>query len=543
MEGNLNLSSSLPPLIDVPAEVFELDKHIEQDEKFWEIVPLLNLDLSFNKITSLNELVGNLVDCISFKIRNNSLTTIPESFYRGCISLRHVDFDNNRLSEVSESVRSLGNLKEFIVSNNQLRSVPTALFQILSLQHLELQNNQLVSFPSSTWSTPSLLHLNVANNRIAQLPACIGGLRTLEVLFCQSNNLSSLPDLSQLSSLKFLDASQNQLTDFPRLPVPRKGGRSQLVQLFVGYNRIDRLHMEGLLAQCASLCELLVHNNQLTELPAELELLAQLKILDASNNAVRELPAGLGYMASLQRLKVDGNPIKSIRQLLLSKPTNELKTYLRTRGPSLCCPDGGSEGGKDSGLDGQVQFRMRDITAGVLDLSGLDLTGVSAQWVADLRQLPAFASLHSLDLSRNSLCEVPSVLRELTAVKVLLLANNTLCHGSSGGSAGGGEALRAVASLDVSQNRLSAEAFEALLLQANRHTLTELAANNNSLGRLPPHLSRMTALRSLRLCGCQIATLRDLDLRALQQLETLDVSCNKLEELPDALLSPGCALE
>ena len=64
------------------------------------------------------------------------------------------------------------------------------------------------------------------------------------------------------------------------------------------------LHQSGL-------CELLLHNNRLQQLPDSLECLASLAVLDVSNNDLRDLPASLGWMEKLQHVKAEGNLIKT----------------------------------------------------------------------------------------------------------------------------------------------------------------------------------------------------------------------------------------
>jgi Leucine-rich repeat (LRR) protein len=544
-EGILNLSSSLPPLQQIPKEVFQLDAFIEEDEKFWEVVPLSSLDLSFNKIVELPQEIGSLGDCISLKMRNNLLQSLPDSLFT-CPIIRHLDFDNNKISMLSNAVGQMNCLKEFILSNNQLRQLPENLFQIASLLRLELQNNQLTSLGSrdNNWSLTSILYLNIANNKLVELPDSICNLLQLETLYCQSNALNVLPDLSRLHSLKFLDASQNQLTRFPILPRPRQGQtlKSKLVHVYLGYNQILEMDVEGLLGHAASLSELMVHNNRLGEVSGDLEALRALKVMDVSNNNIRDLPAALGWMANLQRLKVDGNSIKSIRQALLTGPAADLKTYLRTRGPSTLA--GEAEASADSLRGDQIQFRLRDITGGVLDLSGLGLAALPGNLIAELSCLPAFATLHTVNLGGNGLSDIPRQLGELLTVKAVHLSGNRLNEASPPddrfGSSRSSVFPNGLTSLDVSMNRLSVTQLDFIIGQVNPRSLTALVVNNNVLPFLSPRLSMLGNLRVLRASFCGLTSIEDLDFGALPGLETLDVSNNKLESLGWGLFEEGC---
>ena len=115
----------------------------------------------------------------------------------------------------------------------------------------------------------------------------------------------------------------------PSLPV-----KGQLDRIHIGENLLTALDMSALVPSAGTLTELLVQGNQLSDCPDSIVALTSLKILDISNNSLTNLPHALGYMPSLGKILVEGNPIRTIRRTLLSTPVAEdLKIYLRTRGP------------------------------------------------------------------------------------------------------------------------------------------------------------------------------------------------------------------
>ncbi len=154
---------------------------------------------------------------------------------------------------------------------------------------------------------------------------------------------------------------------------------------------------------------------------------------------------------------------------------------------------------------------------------------------------PAFASLHTLTLSRCWLDKVPGFVRELDELLELRLDGNQL------GALEHVDALNALQRLDASQNRLRefpAEACRPALrhldlrdnpittLSTGIRTLTELRTlllRNARLGTLPtlglPKLARLEATR------CGVAAVESL--AQLERLETLDLRDNELRELPD----------
>ena len=217
-QGTLNMSSCVPPMTSIPMEVFNLEKFIEEGEKFWEFEPLKSLDLSFNKICCIPDEVCNLIDCTSMKFRDNCIENIPDTLYEGCISLKHLDIGSNKLTCLSGRIANLCFLKDLLLSNNQLTDVPSELMDCQSMVTLELDHNKLRSLPDHRWQLNMLVSLNVSHNSLQCLPSSLGNITTLEIINCGSNCISQLPDLSRLTSLRILDASQNALVEFPSLP-------------------------------------------------------------------------------------------------------------------------------------------------------------------------------------------------------------------------------------------------------------------------------------------------------------------------------------
>ena len=86
-----------------------------------------------------------------------------------------------------------GHLNEFNVSNNLLKALPKGI--------CDMKDN--------------LLHLAADHNMLTTIPEFLTCLGKLQILSLQSNQLSSLPDLAGLDSLKTLDVSNNRLESLP----------------------------------------------------------------------------------------------------------------------------------------------------------------------------------------------------------------------------------------------------------------------------------------------------------------------------------------
>jgi len=66
--------------------------------------------------------------------------------------------------------------------------------QLTQLQELNFYNNQLISLPDSIGELPKLQILNLNDNNLTLLPDSIGQLTQLQILKLNCNNLTFLPN-------------------------------------------------------------------------------------------------------------------------------------------------------------------------------------------------------------------------------------------------------------------------------------------------------------------------------------------------------------
>ena len=290
--GCLNLSSR--HLQQIPSEIFCLDAHVEEGEKFWEVYPLSKVDLSYNEISHLNQEFSQLVDLTSLKVRANRVSTLP-SFILGP-KLRHLDLSSNAISVCESSISGYLDLQECFLQDNSIDTFPSCVLSARDLLVLDLSNNRITEVPDDICHLRCLTRLSMNGNKLEALPQAfgmtLGGLVTLDL---RKNQLTSLPPLTGLTSLQVVDLGENSLSHFPLF-----SPQSVLSILHLDCNRI--VSMDGAaLAVLSGLCELHVHDNKLSALCPEVSALRRLKVLDVSNNDIGDLPASLGYMESLQR--------------------------------------------------------------------------------------------------------------------------------------------------------------------------------------------------------------------------------------------------
>ncbi len=258
-----NRLTHLPPYFNVFQSLRMLNvssNYLEELPEFLcELTGLVDLDLSFNSISSLPDAIGNLVNLDRLCITNNALQkTLPDTFSQ-LTKLKEVDIRYNALTSIDviadlplvESISADHNavsvfegtfenikvlrlnsnpvtkfeilnktlsLKRLNLSNAKLAHIPDASFDKMpNLEELVLDKNHFVSLPSHIGKLQKLEKFSIARNILSSLPPEIGCLRALKFFNISRNNLKKLPsEIWWAKSLETLNISSNVLTDFPK---------------------------------------------------------------------------------------------------------------------------------------------------------------------------------------------------------------------------------------------------------------------------------------------------------------------------------------
>ncbi|OHS99968.1 protein phosphatase 2C [Tritrichomonas foetus] len=335
-------------------------------------LPALNsLDLSKNRISSL----PNLAQCCpTLRTLNLDDNLITEFNCQLPNTLQDISLLSNNISEISENVTNLPNLKTLAISGNKLTHVPklpptmgkfiayqnniktidpqeTPMLQLLAFSHNELEEipetgmkGDTINFDHnllkeiSLKSLPKNLRiLDVSFNQIDKLPSELfeSNLYKLEAGF---NNISEIPNEITNSNLKILNVSHNPIKSLPKMPkgIERVTASycniSFVDDIFEECNFLKLVDFSGNqlvgFPQVPSITYLYLSQNQLTVFPFIGE---HTKVIDVSYNKIEKLPEcikgsditvlNLSFneirafprtheMPLLQYLKVTGNPIK-----------------------------------------------------------------------------------------------------------------------------------------------------------------------------------------------------------------------------------------
>lgn len=137
---------------------------------------------------------------------------------------------------------------------------------------------------------------------------------TLEILDLSGNALSELPaELTQLGKLRVIFCSDNQFTTLPEV----LGRCPELSMVGFKANRIRRVSAESLPAK---LRWLILTDNEIEELPAELGQRTQLQKLMLAGNRLQTLPASLANCQRLELIRIAANQLQELPAWLLDLP-------------------------------------------------------------------------------------------------------------------------------------------------------------------------------------------------------------------------------
>ncbi|THG07125.1 hypothetical protein TEA_000687 [Camellia sinensis var. sinensis] len=300
-------------------------------------------------------------------------------------------------------------LKELVKRYSEFINFPIYLWATKEVD-VEASNNCITSLPEELVNCSKLSKLDVEGNKLTVLSESIfASCIMLTELNASKNLLSGMPQsIGSLSRLIRLDLHQNRISSIPSSIM----GCSSLVEFYMGNNLLSSLPAEiGALPRLGTFD---LHSNQLKEYPVEACKL-RLSVLDLSNNSLSGLPSEIGMMTTLRKLLLMGNPMRSLRSTLVNGPTPALLRYLRSRLPA----DEESAASTPT-KDNVVSMAARmSITSKELSLGGLGLSAVPSE-VCESREVT------KVDLSKNSIEELPAELSSCVSLEALILSRNKI---------------------------------------------------------------------------------------------------------------------
>ncbi|EGD79461.1 serine/threonine protein kinase [Salpingoeca rosetta] len=261
---------------------------------FHRLTSLTTLQLQQNPITKLDaDVFAQLTMLERFTLERTLLTELPATLFRNTTRLVRLELAINFIRSLDETVFSgLSSLDHLQIFENRLTSLPPGVFKDLTaLTFLDVRQNGFTSFPEGLLETCTRLQIfGAEGNRFQTLPTFIFANTTmLKRLTLTGNALRSIDnvlEMAQLSSLRFLDVGNNQLT------------RLQLTRT------LPSLTLLGL------------DDNPMQELP-DVTLTPSLETLRLQNHGIKHMDlAPLLRLPSLEVLELDALPQANSRVVL-----------------------------------------------------------------------------------------------------------------------------------------------------------------------------------------------------------------------------------
>ncbi|KAF7208466.1 fibromodulin a [Nothobranchius furzeri] len=199
------------------------------------------LYLQNNAITSLpDSALVNATNLVWLLLHHNQLTSdaIDQKVFLKTDGLERLYLQHNNLTSIPPNLpRSLRDLR---VNHNMIEKVtPAELDGMDNLTILHLQDNAITDMTTSLKTLKSLTLLDISGNKLTKVPDALP--EQLHQFYLESNSINSLPVgfLGGLAQLQYVRMAHNQLTD-KGIP-PNTFNVTGLVELDLSYNKLERI--------------------------------------------------------------------------------------------------------------------------------------------------------------------------------------------------------------------------------------------------------------------------------------------------------------
>lgn len=207
----------------------------------------------------------------------------------------------------------------------------------------------LTEFPREILDLADTLEvLDLTGNALSALPDDLPRLHRLRILFASGNRFTAFPDvLGACGQLDMIGFKANRIRTVPRGALPRA-----LRWLILTDNAIDALPAD--IGGCSRLQKLMLAGNRLRALPAEMAACRALELVRLSANRLEALPGWLLCLPRLAWLATAGNPFSAAPEAAASAGPD----VAQIDWASLSCERKLGEGA--SGVIYRAQWRVDD---------------------------------------------------------------------------------------------------------------------------------------------------------------------------------------
>ncbi|CAI2384285.1 unnamed protein product [Moneuplotes crassus] len=489
-------------------------------DNWWESYELTKLDMANNSIASIPSELSTQEQLFYLNFNSNLLEEVPGEIFS--LVLKFFDASHNKLKILPDMIGSCNSLVELHLAGNQISELPFTFGGLENLEVLDLKRNDIEYLPKSLSGCVKLKKLDLSENSLTKIPETIGFCEMLTDVNFSKNHIENIElySLERLSNLVLLDLHQNKLTYFESVPKSTK-----LDTIILGFNFIEEI---ANLHNAPNLTVLDLHNNKMEELPETILDMDMLKTLNISNNNMNNLPPRLALLDNLVRIQIEGNPLKSIKSSMRMAKAPDLKNYLRLR------------------LDVKEEEKLERKKAQDRQLPGA--SSRADPWEIYLREyfhnnqlilqrksvlsispiLWDYDELTLLDLSHNEITSIPEEIHHLSNLLSLRLSHNKLTSLPESLSQ-----MAGLKELEIGDNPSLGGFFTDKSI-IRLESLSYLNLSNTGLTAIPLTLKKLPNLATLHLSHNNITDIKELCREEFTGLKVLDLSLNKVTEIPKA---------
>lgn len=116
--------------------------------------------------------------------QNNNLaysTSLAEAL-KNPKEVRYLDLTFQKIGTLPDEIGEITNLETLLLQGNGLTHLPASIGKLTKLRKLVVYSNELTSIPSTIGNLVELRELDLHRNQIKELPSSVGNLEKLERL-------------------------------------------------------------------------------------------------------------------------------------------------------------------------------------------------------------------------------------------------------------------------------------------------------------------------------------------------------------------------